>query len=144
MDNYVHYKVCNEFTYPFPNFNGAILDFWEWTSKFILHFSRHVIAYPCWDSIVATEGSSQSGSETFVAKIWLSWVCRYPGSAMQGRITMQNSVHFTWQLNQKIILHPKQKHWKFHITYINYQPRKIFFIENIPDLRLVVYPRLQS
>ena len=27
MDNYIHYKVCNEITYPFLNFN----DFTRWS-----------------------------------------------------------------------------------------------------------------
>ena len=35
--------------YPFPNFNGATVDVWEWISYFIPHFTGHVITYPCWD-----------------------------------------------------------------------------------------------
>ena len=28
-------KVWVEITFPFPNFNGATVDVWEWTSNFI-------------------------------------------------------------------------------------------------------------
>ena len=44
ISNYIHYKVWDEITYQFPNFSG---DVWEWVSN--LHFTGHVIAYPCWD-----------------------------------------------------------------------------------------------
>ena len=32
--NCIHYKVWDEITCPFPNFNGATVDVWEWTSNF--------------------------------------------------------------------------------------------------------------
>ena len=36
MDKYyTHYKVCDEITYPIPNFNGATVEVWEWISNFI-------------------------------------------------------------------------------------------------------------
>ena len=31
----------DEITYPFPNFNGATVEVWEWISNFISHFSGH-------------------------------------------------------------------------------------------------------
>ena len=33
--NYVHYRIWDEITYPFPNFNGAAVDVWELVSNFI-------------------------------------------------------------------------------------------------------------
>ena len=30
ISNYIHYKVWDEITCPFPNFNGAIIEVWEW------------------------------------------------------------------------------------------------------------------
>ena len=33
--NFIH-EVWDKFTYPFPNFNGVAVEFWEWISKFIL------------------------------------------------------------------------------------------------------------
>ena len=29
------YYVWDDITYPFPNFNGAPVEVWEWTSNFI-------------------------------------------------------------------------------------------------------------
>ena len=49
ISNYTHYKVRDEITYPFPNFNGATAEVWEWISNFTPHFTRHVITYPCRD-----------------------------------------------------------------------------------------------
>ena len=46
--NYIHYKMWDENTYPFPNFNGTTVEVWEWISNFIAHFTGHVITYPCW------------------------------------------------------------------------------------------------
>ena len=38
----------DEITYPFPTFNGATVEVWEWISKFISHFTgNHVITYAC-------------------------------------------------------------------------------------------------
>ena len=38
ISNYIHYKVWDEITYPFPNFNGAVVEGWKWISNFIPHF----------------------------------------------------------------------------------------------------------
>ena len=46
ISNYIHYEVWDEITDPFPNFNGATVEVWEWTSDFIPHFIEHVITYP--------------------------------------------------------------------------------------------------
>ena len=44
--NYIHDKVCDEITYPFPNFNNATFEVWEWISKFIpAHYLAYVIPY---------------------------------------------------------------------------------------------------
>ena len=47
--NPIHGKVWDDNTCPFPNFNGATVEVWEWISNFIPHFTRHLITYPCWD-----------------------------------------------------------------------------------------------
>ena len=41
--------MWDEITYPFPNFEGATVEVWEWISYFIPHFTEHVITYPCWE-----------------------------------------------------------------------------------------------
>ena len=47
--NYIHYKLWDGITYPFPNFNGATVEVWEWISDFTQHFTGHVITYARWD-----------------------------------------------------------------------------------------------
>ena len=32
INNYIHYNVWDEITYPFPNFNGYTVDGREWTN----------------------------------------------------------------------------------------------------------------
>ena len=49
MNNYIHYKVWDEITYLFPNFNGATVEVWEWISDFIPDFNVYVITYPSCD-----------------------------------------------------------------------------------------------
>ena len=44
---YMNYNVWGELTYPFPNFDSATVEVWEWVNNFISHFSEHVITYPC-------------------------------------------------------------------------------------------------
>ena len=45
-----NYKMWDEMTYPFSNFNGATCKVLQWVSNFIPHFTRCVITYPCWVS----------------------------------------------------------------------------------------------
>ena len=40
ISNYIHYKVQEEITYPFPNFNVAVVEIWGWI--------KHVISYFYW------------------------------------------------------------------------------------------------
>ena len=49
LRNYTNNKVLNKITYPFPNFNGATVDVWEWICTFIKYSTGHVITYPWWD-----------------------------------------------------------------------------------------------
>ena len=48
--------MWDEITYPFPNFNGATIEVWEWPSNFIPYFTGHMITYPCWDYSVSKRG----------------------------------------------------------------------------------------
>ena len=41
-------QVWDEITYPYPNFNGANVEFWGVISKLISHFVTDVITFPCW------------------------------------------------------------------------------------------------
>ena len=49
ISNYTHYKVCDEITYPFPNFNGCTVEVCEWISNFIPPAIGYVITCLCWD-----------------------------------------------------------------------------------------------
>ena len=42
-------KVCDEITYPFPNFNSCTVEVLEWMSNFIPHFMMDTFTYPWWD-----------------------------------------------------------------------------------------------
>ena len=48
ISDYIHYKVWDEITYSFPNFNSCTVEVWEWISNFTPHFTGHVITY-LWD-----------------------------------------------------------------------------------------------
>ena len=39
ISDYIHYKVQDEITCQFPNFNGGAVEVWEWVSDFIPYFS---------------------------------------------------------------------------------------------------------
>ena len=43
----MHYKVWDDITYPFPNFNGCTVEVWERISNFIPHLTGCMITYPC-------------------------------------------------------------------------------------------------
>ena len=49
------YKLWDELTYLFPNFNGAAVEVWEWISNFIPHFSVYVIVFTLWARWESTE-----------------------------------------------------------------------------------------
>ena len=46
INNYIYYNVWGEITFPFPNFNGATVEVWEWISNFILHFIMDLVIHP--------------------------------------------------------------------------------------------------
>ena len=52
ISNSIHYQVCDDITYnPFPNLNGAAVEFWGWLSFLIPHFIGHMFTYPCLDQV---------------------------------------------------------------------------------------------
>ena len=48
MSNYINHEVWAVITYPFPNFNGGVIEVWQLLSKFFPHFTGNVINYPYW------------------------------------------------------------------------------------------------
>ena len=51
ISNNIHnmYKVWDEITYPFTNYNSSAIEVWEWIGNFIPQFTGHMTAYPYWD-----------------------------------------------------------------------------------------------
>ena len=49
ISNYMYHNIWDENTFPFPDFNGATVEVWEWISNFIPHFTEQVITYRCWN-----------------------------------------------------------------------------------------------
>ena len=43
---YIYYKMWDKITYPFPDFNDATFEVWEWINDFTPHM--YVITYPRW------------------------------------------------------------------------------------------------
>ena len=43
--DHIHHNAWDEIIYPFPNFNGAAVEVWEWIRSFIPHLTRHVITH---------------------------------------------------------------------------------------------------
>ena len=51
ISNHIHYEVCDEITYPFPNIHECTVEVWEWISNFTPHCTGYGIMHPCWDQI---------------------------------------------------------------------------------------------
>ena len=53
-NNYIHFKVWDEITYPFPEFNGETIEVCEWISNCLPLLGTWIIVYagikvkPCW------------------------------------------------------------------------------------------------
>ena len=45
INNYIHYKVWDEMTYPFPNFNGCTVEILDRISNLTPHFTGLAITY---------------------------------------------------------------------------------------------------
>ena len=46
ISKHMHSEVWDEITYPFPNWNGAAAEVWEFISNSISHFIMGAITYP--------------------------------------------------------------------------------------------------
>ena len=42
-------EVCDEITYPFPNFNSCTVDAWDLIIDFMPYIIMNVIIHPYWD-----------------------------------------------------------------------------------------------
>ena len=48
ISNYIHNKVGDEITYPYPNFAGCTIEVYEWIYNFIPDFTEQFMTYPGW------------------------------------------------------------------------------------------------
>ena len=72
--NYIHYKVWDEITYPFSNFNTSTVEVWEWIRNFNPHFTGHVITYPFWgQSILVIFKGSPGRLSTEASNTNMDW-----------------------------------------------------------------------
>ena len=67
ISNYIHYKMWDEITYLFPNFNGAAVGVWEWIGNFVPHFTGYVIIHPCYD---LSQSMLVKGAPGFLDKLY--------------------------------------------------------------------------
>ena len=67
INNYIHYKIQDEITYPFPNFNGCTVEVWEWLSNFNHTALRGKITYP-WNcfSGLSILGANRENHTTYI------------------------------------------------------------------------------
>ena len=49
ISDYIYYNAWGKITYPFPHFDSATVDVWEWINSFISNFTGHIITYSCWE-----------------------------------------------------------------------------------------------
>ena len=89
ISNYIHYKVWDEITYPFPNFNGVTVEVWEWISNFI----------PCFLSMwflihagIILKGATGDVSMIYLMA-WRYWVCKYFVISKSNRSIWQSNIH---------------------------------------------------
>ena len=64
--------MWDKITYPFPNVKGATVEVWEWVSKFIPHFTGHVLAYffkPGLKLIPVSKGGQGNTSQSCSLKV---------------------------------------------------------------------------
>ena len=81
MSNYIHYKVTDKITYPFPHFNRAAVEVWEGISNFIPHFTGHLIKSPqsgvtlCFQfvSAAASAAATAAAAMTFASHVKTVW-----------------------------------------------------------------------
>ena len=88
-------KVWDKITYPFPNFNGATLEVWEWVSNFIPHFIMGLITYPCWDLSWSMLVKGAPGVY-FIKLPMLNWAHQWQADIMLAMGLTYNTVQLAW------------------------------------------------
>ena len=70
--------MYDEIIFPFPNFNGATVEVWEWINNFIPHFTGRVITYPVmckyvFEIIDTTEALKRNMSKCVASSLLVCW-----------------------------------------------------------------------
>ena len=91
-----------EITYPFSNFNSAIVEVWEWVSNFIPHFTGHVDISQCQYPMFAWH--HRSTVVTFSALLFLctgnsTVTGEFPSKRL---VTWNIAVYFDLHLNKRL------------------------------------------
>ena len=81
--NHKHYKLWDEITYPFPNFNSTTVQVCEWIS-----FTKHVIIYP------GMLGLLDYGITIISYCIWYTWNCAFLSIKYQDGRLIRDSLVF--------------------------------------------------
>ena len=82
ISNYTDYKMCDEITYPFPNFNGCTVEVWKWISNFIPHFACDYLSMLGLKLIHVRKGGPwgllyRQGLAQPTQSVWHGWVIRF-------------------------------------------------------------------
>ena len=118
ISNYIHYKVWDEITYPFPNFKGATIEVWEWISNFFTHFMMAMITNPFEIKVkpYMLNILTRTWQSPVFAITWLSCSCPFLSiliamviqSRCVGGVPEMNRVHFGNDLEQRLCQEPLQ------------------------------------
>ena len=85
MNDYIHYTVCDEITYPLLNFNCTTIYVWKWINNLVPHFTEHVIIYPCY----------QNGPHmTHICVI--TWIKKSPAMTIQWHLILNVLKYCQW------------------------------------------------
>ena len=68
--------MWDSITYPFPNFNGTTVEFREWISNFVAHYTGQVITYPFRAPEQQICTAENDGSEPWY-ELFSTWTSRY-------------------------------------------------------------------
>ena len=99
-------KVWDEITYPFPNFNVATVEVWEWINNFIPHFIMDVITHPCnhvskrchwWHIYMSQMGHVNRAITSKMLTYHYPIVCWIPKNKLESKIRIILSKNCIWK-----------------------------------------------